>query len=48
MSLNPGSDIIIQFRATNAAGTTTGSATTYLYDTTGPTQVILLSPSNGS
>ena len=38
--------IIVQFRATNNGGTTTGANTTYRYDNTGPEAPELLNPIN--
>ena len=40
-------DIIVQFRATNNGGTTTGTSTTYRYDAIGPTTPILINPTFG-
>ena len=41
-------DIVVQFRATNNGGTTTGGSTAYHYDNTGPSSPDLLEPTYGS
>ena len=47
-NITPTDDIIVQFRATNNGGTTTGASTTYRYDNTGPTPPDLIQPADGS